>query len=63
MTFKRAKRAIAQTSQSSVMNRLSPASRAAIFYFTDISGVPLAKPRSTPGFTPSSAPRAKAPIH
>ena len=62
MTFKRAKRAIAQTSQATVMNRLSPASRAAIFYSTD-PGVPLAKPRSTPGFTPSPAPRAKAPIH
>ena len=46
MTFKRAKRAIAQTSQATVMNRLSPASRAAIFYSTD-PGVPLAKPRST----------------
>ena len=50
MKFKRAKRAIAQTPQVTVMNRLSPTSRAAILYSTD-PGVPLAKPRSTPGFT------------
>jgi hypothetical protein len=43
MKFKRAKRAIAQTPQVTVMNRLSPTSRAATFERKD-PGVPLAKP-------------------
>jgi len=50
MKFQRAKRPIAQTLESLMMNRLSAASRLQLGFSTD-PGVPLAKPRFTPGFT------------
>ncbi|HYJ87078.1 MAG TPA: hypothetical protein VEW46_13545 [Pyrinomonadaceae bacterium] len=52
MKFQRAKRPIARTVEALMMDRLSAASRAATRVFQD-PGVPLAGPRSTPGFTPS----------
>jgi hypothetical protein len=56
MKSKHAKRAKAQTGKSLMMNTLSPTSRAANWYSTN-PGVPLAKPRFTPGFmlSPRSA--------
>jgi hypothetical protein len=62
MKLKRAKRAIEQTPQVTVVNRLSPTSRAATFYFTD-PGVPLAELASPQALRYRRAPRAKTTTH